>query len=247
MLFKTIYGPELESLYSFIEMYGPQEKDTLFRYYLTPNQGESGKTNIEDALTFLVSSRMLKKRMGKYYVSEKTNCFKLQLLSNLRSIQKGELDSSNPLDQWYLEFLDILFIKPNRTVVFQLHQCFNTCGAPGMISEEKVNAWKRFMECIGVGWRAFGGFYTFYRPELLLEIIQDWPEKEGPFQFFLDNHLEKYLPWQTAQGDIASALTNTLSYLEKTGNIILSTRQDLPQRSYLGNRQVKWISKGAIE
>lgn len=245
MLFKTIYGAELQSIYYFVMEYGPVDKETIFECFMSVTKGVKGnKANLEDAMGFLTASSLLRKdSSGRFQVTGKRKSFRLDVLENLRLIQGGEIGGSHALDPWFLNFLEKIFILQDKGVQFNLHQHFNTCGAPENLSEEKVNAWKRFMEYLGVGYRLFGGFYCLYSPGLLLEIIQEWAQEEGPLQLFLEEHLEKYLPWQSSRGNISFPLEHSLSYLEEKGHLSLSTKQDLPQLSFLGDRRIKWIKK----
>ena len=248
MLFKTIYGPELESIFNFISKHGPVKRELLYRAYLPVVQGSLGnKTNLDDAITFLISSNLVQKDISEtLQVKAKGEKFKLLLLTNLRQIQEERSEAKSIMDAWFLNLLEILFIKPNQLVLFKLHQRFNDCGAPEIISEEKVNAWRRFMEYMGAGRRVFSGFYSLYSPGLLLELIKSWPEKEGPIQLFFEEQMGKYIPWQTSEGDAASAVTTGLTYLENNKLLTLTPRQDLPYRSYLGSRKIKWIRKESV-
>ncbi|GAB6179927.1 hypothetical protein JCM14036_12460 [Desulfotomaculum defluvii] len=247
MLFKTIYGPELQSIYEFIYINGPVEKDTLYGSYLPIIEGEMGpRANLDDAITFLVSSGLINRNnLGKYEaVGSPVGNFKVHLLRNLRNIQVGSQTTSHPMDPWYLELVERIFILPNRLVGFKLHQTANSIDAPEVFSEEKINAWRRVIEYLGLGGRIASGFMCCYKPELISEIIDMWDEDEGPVQLLLEEHLSKYLPWQNEGGDISQSLIIPLLILAKEGLISLEQKQDLPYKSYLGDMSIKWIRKG---
>lgn len=244
MLFKTVYGPELETIFLFLQHYGPADRDELFKTFL-PLSGEKmgPATNLEDALTFLQSGGMVQRREDGRYVPCGNDIFILQLLKNLRAIQRGTLPAGHPLDPWYLEIVEKIFIIPDRPAAFNLHAKVNALELPSPCSEEKLNAWRRVSEFLGLGFRIFGGFWCFYRPELVLIIINAWGEGEGPLQEFLEDHFSLYLPWAAKDGDVAKSLWHSLEILEEEGHIKLSQKQDLPSKSYFGGREIKWIER----
>jgi hypothetical protein len=244
MLFRTVYGPELASVYFYIEKYGPINTKELFDGFGgIYNKKKSSPINLEDALYFLeVADIIIKedKAWKAIFRIQDEKSFKLCLLRSMRGIHLTNR-LTNILDPYFLGFIDILFTKPN--IVFQndLHSKVNSIGVSVPCSEEKVNAWRRVLEYLNVGIRAYGGLVVQYDVDLVKEIISLWDEKEGPIQQFLEMHFNKYLPWKTQKGDIAISLSNSLERLEKEGLIILSTRQDLPSKSYFGSRKIKWI------
>lgn len=248
MLFKTVYGPELKSIFDFLSFNGAHEKEALYRFYVPINNGQPGKrANMDDAITFLLTSGLIDKdEIGKYRAITGKMSFTLLLLSNLRKIQMNKNVTNNRLDPWYMKLVDEEFVKQNRRIVFNLHQQFNTLDSPEVLSEEKINAWKRVLEFLGVGTRLFGGFLCVYAVDLIEELIEAWDESQGSLQSFLEDWVYFYLPWQDHSGDIADALWLPLTELESQGLIKLEQRQDLPHRAYGGNRQVKWISKEGI-
>ncbi|GBF31830.1 hypothetical protein DCCM_0014 [Desulfocucumis palustris] len=246
MLFKTVYGPELECIYEFLRESGPIDRESLYRVFLPLVDGEMGsRANLDDALTFLTSGGMLKKsEFGKYEVVGGELSFKLLLLSNLRKIQLGNVDPVHPLDPWFLGLADGLFVRPGRALAFGLHQAANALDLPEALSDEKVNAWRRVLEFLGVGSRVASGFLCWYRPEMVLEIIALWDEDEGPVQKLLEEHISRFFPWESEAGDISPPLSAPLKNLENMGYIKLEERQDLPSRSYFGDKKIKWVKKG---
>jgi len=249
MLFKTVYGPELQCLFEFIAKFGPLEKDALYNNFLPMVNGQPGNsTNLDDAIHFLLSSGVLRKNnTGKYQAINVEKDFKMNLLVNLRLLQTGKVESTDRLDPWYLGLIENAYIIPNKKVLFDLHQLFNALWLPAVLSEEKVNAWKRVLEFIGLGYRVFGGFYCIYSLQLVRDIVDSWEEAQGPLQNFLEDCFSLYLPWQTKNGDIAGALWSPLEELERQGYITLVAKQDSPSRAYGGQRRVKWLVKGGKE
>ena len=201
------------------------------------------RTNFDDALTFLSSGRVITKNdSGKFVATGREISFNLLLLFNMRNLQLGKQEPSHPMDPWYLGLIDSLFIRPNLPLLFRLHQLANSLDIPEILSEEKINAWKRVLEFLGLGNRISAGFLCCFKPELIWEIVSLWEEDEGPMQSFLE-HFSNFLPWENENGDIAQSLRIPLLILAKEGYIQLEQKQDLPNKYYLGNDNIKWIRK----
>lgn len=248
MLFRTVYGPELDSVFFWLQNNGPATIKQMLNIFGANIEGQkkSSSANLEDALNFLEASGLIKKDNRGYLTVQKFPDdlqFKLALLNQMRTLQVKR-KSQNVLDPFFLGALDLLFIKPNVLFRSELHGSINSLELPVPCSEEKVNAWKRVLEYLGVGIRGYGGFLTLYNTELVMTIIEQWSETSGPIQQLLEEHFDKYLPWKTHRGDVSSALSVPLEILEKRGSIKLQAKQDLPSKSYLGTRKVKWIERG---
>jgi hypothetical protein len=243
LLFKTIYGPELESVYFWLERFGPAGRIELadaFGGMVTG--GRSSAANLEDALSFLGTAGVITRKRNLYrgrYRGLDSTGFKTTLLRHLRAVKK-----KNGLDPYFLGLVDILYIKPDTSFHNGLHRLINSLDLPGPCSEEKVNAWRRVVEYLGLGLRGFGGLAVQYDAGLLERIIGEWDDNEGPLQLFLEGHLNRYLPWATIKGEIASAVALPLEQLEATGKIHLMPKQDLPYKGYMGKRKVKWLVRG---
>lgn len=251
MLFRTVYGPELAAVYFYIQEYGPSTQKELFNIFGgVSDKKKSSPANLEDALGFLEASEIICKdnqRWSTEYIMENEIAFKVELLNKLRVIQKSKSKKErNPLDKYYIEFIDLLYIRPNRAFNNELHLKVNSLDVPIPCSDEKVNAWRRVLEYLNVGTRSYDGLNILYSNDLVKSILSKWEESEGPLQSFLEQCFDKYLPWKTQKGDIAYALANTLHSLEDEGIIVMSTKQDLPSKSYLGNRKIKWIQRRNI-
>lgn len=246
MLFKTVYGPELECIYEYLKLYGPQDREMLYRAFVPLYGGEMGpRANLDDALVFLISGKMiLKNEVGVFGAASGVLSFRLQLLQNLRQIQLGSIEPNHPMDPWYLGLVNRLFVQSGCSVAFALHQLANTLEMPEILSEEKVAAWKRFLEFIGLGSRLASGFLCSYQPGLVLEVISLWKEEEGTIQSLLEDHIGKFFPWEVEGGDISPMLGIPLKMLARLGYIDFGERQDLPNRSYFGDEKIKWVRKG---
>lgn len=249
MLFKTVYGPELECIYEYLKLYGPQDRGMLYKAFVPMVGVDMGpRTNLDDALAFLTAGKMvLKNEVGVFRAAGGALSFRLQLLQKLRQIQLGSLEPNHLMDPWYLGLVDKLFILPGRSVAFALHKLANSLEMPEILSEEKVGAWRRVLEFIGLGSRLASGFLCSYQPRLVLEVISLWEEEEGPIQSLLEGHISKFLPWEGEDGDIAPTLSIPLKMLARWCYIDLGERQDLPNRSYFGDEKIKWVRKRGVE
>lgn len=243
LLFKTVYGAEIESIYFWLAKYGPAEKKDLILSYSSISEGaQSSPATIDDTILFLLGAGIVGLNNNLYYVNvEKQDSlsFKVELLKYLRSVS----NERSELDSYFIGLIDILYVKPDVLFCNRLHRVINSLDLPMPCSEEKVNAWKRVLEYLGLGFRGYGGLTVYYEPKLLMKIINKWGHSEGPLQDFLEEHLDLYLPWVNSQGDIANAVKLPLQHLENVGVIELSSKQDLPNKNYLGKRRIKWLAR----
>lgn len=248
MLFKTVYGPELQSITEFIAKKSPVNKEKLYHTFIPLVSGERGNTtNLDDALSFLTSCHMIKRNNnGTYESNITTSPFHIQFLASLRRIQQDQTCRMHPNDGWFFEIIDHLFIHPDEVIHFGLHKKINSLLASEPFSEEKFNAWKRVLEFAGVGRRVYSGFLCTYHPDRVIEIIENWTEFEGPLQVFLEEHFNKFLPWQTKNGEMSRSLSIPLNHLHSQNIIRLSIKQDLPHRLYSGMQKSNWITKGDL-
>lgn len=250
MLFRTIYGPELESVYLWLQQKGCQNNTQLGAAFGTIIDGRaSASTNLEDALYFLMTCGLVLRKNDGNWVNSKSGMdskkLKMAILCSLRTIQISNNSSSeNVLDPYFLGVLDQLFIQTDICFRSSLHSDINGLGLPAPCSEEKVNAWRRVLEYLGVGIRGYGGFHAQYSEDLVLGILEDWSEQSGPMQSFLENHFNRYLPWRNNNGDVGLVLKLTLLSLEQQGFLKMTQKQDMPRKSYLGEAKIKWISRG---
>lgn len=247
MIFKTIYGPELESIFLWILKFKKvNEKDLLEYFGGMIGEKKSSTINIKDTLTFLQSAKLIYKEDDLWttnrYDINKDN-FKIKVIENLRNIQ---LKDKNSIDSKFIGFLEQLYIKEDKLFLKDLYQKINEISTDVCISEEKVNAWKRVLEYLEIGNRCYSGLRISYSENLLKQILIEWDEDEGPLQYFLESHVDKYIPWKNSNGEISKVLVNTLEQLEEKNIIKLIQKQDLPAKSYLKSRKIKWIQKGEL-
>lgn len=249
MLFRTIYGPELASIFFIIQTFESIKERELFDCFRAQvGNKKSAITNIKDTVLFLERLDIVYKKNSTWqteYRFKSEEDFKLEIIKKIRDIHKKEFNKlDNNVDSYFIGIIDELFIKSNKTFLNELHTKINSLNPNMIFSEEKVNAWRRVLEYLRIGHRAYSGIRIQYCEDLVIKIIDSWSEDEGPLQFFFEKHFDKYLPWKNNRGDISTSLLFTLEDLERQNKIKLISKQDLPAKSYFGKRKIKWIKKG---
>jgi len=251
MLFRTVYGPELEAIHRYViecnaRGFYPQRVDIHAAFIPRRPDGSSPSTqNVDDALAFLRSARLVEEANG--YRAHKTlpgTLFAVQVLQALRRIERGEEPPDHPVDPLYSLLLTELFIKPDRLFVPHLHAAANqlrSVQAMGGLSREKIQTWKRVMEFLGVGRRVAGGFLCIYRPALVAAVVGQWGSERGTLQSFLGDCFDRVFPYAQANGDLAQAVSASLVYLADRGWIELFPLQDSPTRPYFGHHRYRGI------
>lgn len=252
MLFLTVYGPELESLFRSIHHHTQHKRAMSYEqicatYVPSSVSARRGQTkNIDDALSYLKAAQLIEGE--KTYTSLLLNFdtmlpFGVLLLSQFRKLERIS-STLSAYDLLYITLLESLYIKPHRVWISDVHAEANQLALAqqiGGISQEKIGAWKRVMEFIGVGYRMGSGFYCLFRSELVENAVKCWPVMQGTLQEFLEGYLQNCFPCLSAQGDIALPIATILEQLAKDGLIRLSLQQDSPSRPYFGNRYLKGI------
>jgi hypothetical protein len=257
MLFRTVYGPELEAVYRYVpernvEGIQPEREDVQAAFIARQPDGDLPSTqSIDDALAFLESALMLDEASG-YCVSAQASetSFAVQVLQGMRRLEMCESSPDHPLDPLYTLLLTELFIRPDRLFVADLHAEANQLRAAeeaGGLSKEKVGAWKRVMTFLGVGRRLPGGFQCAYSPSLVKSILAEWNRQEGTLQSFLEDCFALVLPYARVDGGMAQAVKAPLLHLIERGEVDLFSLQDSPTRSYFGRRRYKGIARKGNE
>lgn len=246
LLFRTVYGPELSSVFFWIKEKGPFTKRKIKEVFgKNQKKRETSSISIDDAISFLSTIMFLKENnRGEIFCINREitpHNFKMMVLKQLREIQfKGNQNGNHMLDPFYLGLLEAIFIKKNKPFVRDIHQQANKLDLPCSCSSEKINSWKRVMEFLEVGKRGYGGFLVYYSPAMLEEIIKLWGT-EGPLQDLLENHINNFFPWANQKGDISLPVQNIFLLLEQNEKLLLKPKQDLPNKCYLGERRIKWV------
>jgi hypothetical protein len=252
MLFRTVYGQELESIYVYLQQRtAPVSKLEVINTFLPISTTKSLSTqNIEDAISFLVSSGLVTEK-NNFLESIPTNKpFKLALLNNLRNLQTKGLDSSHPTDALFFTLLDELFTKPNLVVLDKLHSKANQLKCVkevGGLSQEKVQAWKRVLEFLGLGLRVQSGFYAHLSLELLLMMLEEIQPYRMSLQEFFEDYLTSFIPCLNSTQDVSSWVAHSLIKLEQSHKIQLATLQDSPMKAYFMPQKFKLISYNGVQ
>lgn len=252
MLFRTIYGPELETIYRYVvdrntQGVRPQKADIHTAFIPRRPDGSFPSTqNVDDALAFLKSAHLIEEANGYHTVGTMDGPpFTVRVLQALRRIERKEMPPDHPVDPLCTLLLTGLFIKPDRLFVQDVHAEANrlpTVEAVGGLSREKIGAWKRVMEFFGVGRRVAGGFLCAYSLVLVASILAQWGCRKGTLQYFLQDCFDRVLPYARADGDLSHAVSAPLCYLANQGRIELFPLQDSPTRSFLGHHRYKGIA-----
>lgn len=253
MLFRTVYGPELLAIYTFVVSENraeraPSRDDVHAAFVPRRADGSFCQTqNVDDALAFFRSAGLIEGE-GTYRACDNgQGTFRVRLLRAMRRIELGQEEAEHPVDRLYMLLLTELFIRPDRLFVQNLHAEANQLRQVkelGGISREKTQTWKRVMEYLGIGRRAFGGFLCSYSPSLVEEIIADWTEERGTLQAFFEGAFGNILPYARQQdGGLAAPVRAPFEHLVAAGRLALFTLQDSPSKPYFGERHLKGIAK----
>ena len=249
MLFRTLYGPELVAIYSYlVQAHTPIPLQTLYEAFLPSNTSTKrlSPQNIDDALAFLSSASLITQKGHAYQVSDNIHLPpRLLILRQLNRLARHEIEVKNQLDPLYIQILDEIFIKQDRLFVEKLHIEANKLRQVkdvGGLNQEKIQAWKRVMTFLGVGKRVGSGFLCVYTPDLLQAILSEWDERSASLHLFLENHLNMFLPFKTSSQNLAQPVSETFLHLAERGVVALESRPDSPNRAYFGEKKFQHIT-----
>jgi hypothetical protein len=256
VLFRTVFGPELASIFHYIQMASQRgsasTRSDIQRLFLPQDSSAVPiyNQNVDDALSFLESAGLIIQERDSFHSQVvEDQPFPLLVLNALRTLENGGLVPHHPLDPLYTLIITEVFVKPDNLFVADLHTFANSLPKVkenGGLSREKIQAWKRVMEFLGVGYRAFGGFMCVYSPQLLTHVIDAWSQPEAALQTFFEAHLVNYLPFGRADDELAQAVRLPLSQLAEEKVIQLYAMQDSPSRTYMGTQRVRGIRHGVF-
>jgi hypothetical protein len=240
MLFRLVCGPDLEEVWTFAERHGPQVPRGVVNHWLVQQQsGTESTTNIDEALTVLRTLRLV---TGTDTLSAAPiyEPFRLAVLRKMREFALAHAPGDHVLDSWYLRVLDVLFITPDVIFLADLHRQANRLNPPAPLNDEKLNAWRRVLEWLGIGRRVGNGFVALYAPELMTCMLQTWGRTEGPLEEFL-RHVDQFLPCVADHTDLPQALLRPLAWLERAGHLELTHKQDAPYKAFSGQKRLNWV------
>lgn len=249
MLFRPVYGPEIEVIYTFIKQNPtPVSRQVIYEACL-PQYGDKrilSSQSIDDALSFLLAAMLIEDRDGfrirQSGVTE--GSFRLTVIAQMQKLAQREVPPNHELDVQYFLLLQELFIKPDRLYVGDVHAEANKLRSVtelGGVSQEKIRSWKRVMAFLGIGRRVANGFQCVFDPSLLQEIIAAWQTREGFIQDLLEGHFIDYLPFQTQAGELAQAVGQPLWYLQQQQIVQMSAYQDASSKPYFGDRRWRYL------
>jgi hypothetical protein len=230
VLFETVYGPELECAFGLVAERGrperPFPRTDLFALTV-PGAADGQLKNMQDAVTFLRSAGLVAEGTdGLWALTD--GRFRPALLLRLRLIERD--DAAPELDRLYLRLVHELFIYPDRLYRADLHAAANAVS-PLPITQERLNAWARVLEYLGLGRRLGGGFQCAYSPALLADLLATHPPGLYDLGSLIDEGLGPYLPLRTRSGMIPQALQAALYVLHEGRALRLLRLQDAPGRA----------------
>jgi len=250
MLFRTVYGQELEVIYQFIRgMDGGYHRQQIINTFIPTSQQVNlviSPQNVEDALSFLISGYLLEEVDNIFKAVSINVPFKLALLRNLRQLELGILASKHPLDRLFLTLLNELFVLPDELFADNLHtRANNLLGIKeqGGVSKEKIQAWKRVMEYLGLGYRVQSGYMFSISPAFMQDILLIMPDNSSTLQIFFEQFFSQYLPYLTRSGDAPQSIKEPLLYLSQLGFIQLTQLQDSPSKAYFQPHNLRFIMR----
>lgn len=249
MLFRPVYGPELEAVYNLVNQSDVPLTRQMISQLCLPlylDKRAVSRQNLDDALSFLIAAGLVedKGHLKAITPANESASFRLVLLRQLQALATGEIEAAHETDALYFQLLDQLFIKPDLLYVADVHAEANKLrlvADMGGISQEKIRSWKRVMAFLGIGQRIAQGFQCRYAPDLLIEILGAWSEQEGILQELFENHLALYVPFQTQAGELAQAVSCPLFYLNERQVVNMRSYQDSSSKPYFGEKRWRYI------
>lgn len=240
MLFQMCYGPEIESIYNSIKGCPGQNVTQLKKIYQYTNDGDITSL-IESAVIVLEDLKFIRKEESHLFVTEDLEWSNKEVLRRIQTVCKSESRGDESLNYTFTSLYEHLFVKPDTMFITNIHYQVNNKFNKTLVGHEKINAWKRMMECWGLGRRVYSGFYALPHLTLLQDIIKKVGEWEGGIHPFCEKYIQTYLPCITSDGNIFKGTIFGLVHLHNMKFIELSFKQDLPYKSYGKNNEWNWI------
>ncbi|ANA81029.1 hypothetical protein PVOR_07280 [Paenibacillus vortex V453] len=240
MLFQMCYGPEIEVIYENLRTNPGLDLKKLKAKFQHVDSGDITSL-IECGLTVLEDLQFVYKDKCKYFVLQDKPWCNKEVLLKLRKLSISEDLPSDSLDKIFASLFEQLFVKPDRLFVSNIHYQINSQLMKTLVGHEKVNAWKRMMECWGLGRRIYSGFYALPQLSLMKSIIKGNEAWEGGLHPFCENIIHPVIPCLTAEGNIYRGVIFSLMALHQEGVLELSYMQDLHYKSYGPKNELNWI------
>lgn len=239
MLFQMCYGPEIEAIYETIRRYPGLTTQALRQNYQYTEEGDISSL-IDGAITVLLDLQFIRKDETGLTVIEDRLWSNKEVFKRLQDIIRSENEQSFSMNHIFSTLYDQAFVKPDKMFATNIHYYVNSRYERTMVGHEKINAWKRMMECWGLGRRVYSGFYALPHLSLLQEIINDVGEWEGGLHPFCEKFIHPILPCITEEGQIFKGTIFGLMGLHNKC-LEISYKQDLPFKSYGPNQEWNWI------
>lgn len=246
MLYRTVYGAELEAIYRFVAAAGAQgQTRSAIHAAFVPELTDLvhvSTQNVDDALAFLMSAYLLDDQDSVLHapsVATSPMAFRIQVLHNLRQLQAGKLSPRHMADSTYMLLLEELYAHPRQLIVRHLPVQANrlvSVQAVGGLNREKLQGWRRVMCYLGVGVIVQGEFLFAPDEELVMALIDSAGASEGSLQTLIEDHLNTYLPCTDHCDELTPALERCFVTLVKMGRLTLLEQQDAPSRPYGATR-----------
>jgi hypothetical protein len=243
-LFQICYGPEINEVLQTVQKYQGISKEDLINKYQYHPEGDISSL-VDAALNFLVNLNFINIDNSKNIwainedaVNELSIIFRLKEISN----QTDNLSDPNYIfSSMYYQ----LFVVPNQMYLKDLYYEANVTFNKLAISQEKINAWKRIMEYLGLGYRVYGGFYALPHFNLINRLIQEIGSWEGPLQLFFEEKINPLVPC-VHNGKVFNGVLFSVINMYKVKMVKLSKKQDLPYSSYGEKKQWNWVEIGGV-
>lgn len=235
------YGPEIESIYNSIKRYPGQNNSQLTKLYQYTNDGDISSL-IESATIVLEDLELIRKDESLFFVTDDIEWSNKEVFRRIRKICESESINDGSLNYVFTSIYEQLFVKPDKMFMTNIHYQINHKFNKTLVGHEKINAWKRMMECWGLGRRVYSGFYALPHSTLLQDILKGVGEWEGGIHPFCEKYIQPYLPCVTSDASIFKGTIFGLVHLHKLKFVKLSFKQDLPHKSYGPNKEWNWIN-----
>ncbi|RNB92525.1 hypothetical protein EDM56_02185 [Brevibacillus fluminis] len=237
MLFQMCYGPEIQTIFESIRRNPGLSRCQLKHTYQYQEEGDISSL-IDGALVILKDLNYIHDENGFLY-SNDVDWKVTDIFRKLNRISQTEEEET--LNFVFSTMYDQVFVKPDKMFVVNIHYQVNSKFSKTMVGHEKINAWKRIMEFLGLGRRVYSGFYALPQLSLLQEIVREAGEYEGGLQPYCERVIQPILPCITSQGNIFKGILYGLLALNDQRIIEISCKQDLPYKSYGPNHEWNWI------